>query len=108
MSIWVIRSYTTPNQLLCSSSNSLQRRQHSSTDVNPEIYALAGGSNVNYNFIDAASQTNILVYGNTQWIGYMSPDVKASRVSLYQSLNMGGISDWAIDMEVIATFPRKN
>ena len=65
-----------------------------------EIYAILNNvSRVNQNFVDKSSQSNILVYDNTQWVAYMNPTIKAARNSAYQSLNMGGITDWATDLE---------
>ncbi|KAL6887059.1 glycoside hydrolase family 18 protein [Trichoderma evansii] len=60
---------------------------------------LANSSRVNQNFIDAASNTNILVYNDIQWVGWMSNGIKASRASLYQGLAMGGTTDWATDLQ---------
>jgi hypothetical protein len=53
---------------------------------------------VNANFIDADSHTNILVYDDTQWVGWMDDDVKASRRNLYKSFSFGGTADWATDL----------
>lgn len=64
-----------------------------------EIKQIAASNRVNYNFLDLGSQTNILVYDNIQWVGWMDPTTKASRISLYQGLDMGGVSDWAVDLE---------
>lgn len=50
-------------------------------------------------YFDSKSQTDILVWGSNNWVGYMSPSTKASRVSLYKSLGMGGVTDWAVDLE---------
>ncbi|KAM0248805.1 hypothetical protein ACHAQJ_009316 [Trichoderma viride] len=61
----------------------------------PGPYILANSSRVNQNFIDEASNTNILVYDDIQW---MSNDIKASRASLYKGL-MGGTADWATDLQ---------
>ncbi|EFE44221.1 class V chitinase, putative [Trichophyton verrucosum HKI 0517] len=52
---------------------------------------------INQHYIDGASNSNILVYDNTQWICYLSAEVKESRTALFNSLNMGGTADWAID-----------
>ncbi|WPG98092.1 glycoside hydrolase family 18 protein [Acrodontium crateriforme] len=66
---------------------------------NAEIEAiLVNSSRVNQNFIDPTSNTNILVYDDTQWIGWMSDGIKASRKALYQALAMGGTTDWATDL----------
>ncbi|EHK19253.1 glycoside hydrolase family 18 protein [Trichoderma virens Gv29-8] len=60
---------------------------------------LANSSRVNQNFIDAASNTNILVYDDIQWVGWMSNGIKASRAALYKGLAMGGTTDWATDLQ---------
>ncbi|WEW59000.1 hypothetical protein PRK78_004468 [Emydomyces testavorans] len=65
-----------------------------------EIYdILKDSSRVNHHYVDPTSNTNILVYDNIQWVGYMSPEIRASRTTLYKSLNMGGTTNWAIDLE---------
>lgn len=56
-------------------------------------------SRVNQHYIDAQSNSNILVYDDTQWVGYMSSDIRASRTAIYQNLNMGGTTNWATDLE---------
>ncbi len=68
--------------------------------ANAEIQAIiANSSRINQNFLDPDSNTNILVYDNTQWVGWMSDDTKALRTSLYKDLAMGGTSDWATDLQ---------
>lgn len=68
--------------------------------ANAEIYdIIKDPSRVNKHYVDAKSNTNILVYDNNQWVGYMSPEIRNSRTNLYKSLNMGGIINWAIDLE---------
>lgn len=54
---------------------------------------------VNQNYVDESSHTNILVYDDTQWVGWMDDDVKASRAETYKHLNMGGVADWASDLQ---------
>jgi chitinase len=49
-------------------------------------------------YFDEDSQSNIAVYEDTQWVGYMDDDVKADRQVLYKELQMGGVVDWAIDL----------
>jgi hypothetical protein len=53
---------------------------------------------VNLNYVDSNSHTNILVYDDTQWVGWMDDDVKASRTNLYKSFMFGGTADWATDL----------
>ncbi|RAK99289.1 glycoside hydrolase family 18 protein [Aspergillus ibericus CBS 121593] len=68
--------------------------------ANAEIEAiLANSSRVTESYIDVASDTNILVYDDTQWVGWMSDGVKATRRALYKDLAMGGTTDWATDLQ---------
>lgn len=68
---------------------------------NAEIYEIIkkGGSRVNQNFVDKSSHSNILVYDNTEWVGYMSPEILSVRSGMYKALNMGGTTNWATDLE---------
>lgn len=50
-------------------------------------------------YLDTNSYSNIVVYDDTQWIGYMDDSNKADRISLYQTYNLGGTADWAIDLQ---------
>lgn len=71
-----------------------------------EIYdILNDASRVNQNYVDNVSNSNILVYDNNQWVGYMDPSTKATRQSLYQSLSMGGSTVWASDLEAYNDVP---
>ncbi|KAE8404436.1 hypothetical protein BDV37DRAFT_293915 [Aspergillus pseudonomiae] len=54
---------------------------------------------VNQHYVDPASDSDILIYDNNQWVAYMSAETKASRKSLYERLNMGGTTDWATDLQ---------
>lgn len=56
-------------------------------------------SRVNKNYVDKKSNTNILVYDDTQWVGWMSHETKVSRQAAYKSLNLGGTTNWASDLE---------
>ncbi|KAL4909691.1 hypothetical protein BDW74DRAFT_186210 [Aspergillus multicolor] len=53
------------------------------------------------------SDSNIMVYDNTEWVSYMSDDKKAERISLYKALRMGGTSDWAITLDRFHPVPPK-
>lgn len=50
-------------------------------------------------YFDTDSHSNVAVYESTQWVGYMDNTVKADRTALYKLLNMGGVVDWAIDLD---------
>ncbi|KAF2160117.1 glycoside hydrolase family 18 protein [Zasmidium cellare ATCC 36951] len=67
---------------------------------NAKINAIiANSSRVQENFVDSTSNSNILVYDNTQWVGYISDNIKSSRSNLYKGLAMGGVTDWASDLQ---------
>ncbi|KAJ7244646.1 glycoside hydrolase superfamily [Mycena haematopus] len=65
---------------------------------NAEINQIIANGNVQ-TFHDDPSDSDILVYDTLQWVGYMNDDTKASRTQTYQALNMGGVSDWAVDLQ---------
>ncbi|KAK3947971.1 hypothetical protein QBC32DRAFT_246732, partial [Pseudoneurospora amorphoporcata] len=50
-------------------------------------------------FVDASSNSDILVYDNNQWVGYMSAATKKTRSSLYAAWGLGGTTDWASDLQ---------
>lgn len=54
---------------------------------------------VTASFVDASSNSDILVYDDTQWVGYMSAATKKSRAALYTAWGMGGTTDWASDLQ---------
>lgn len=67
--------------------------------ANAEIaYANATGSNV-LQTTDSESYVDILVWDDTQWVSWMSDSNKAVRTLLYQDLNFGGTTDWAVDLQ---------
>jgi chitinase len=68
-----------------------------------EIYQIIANDPSAQQFIDGPTDTSILVYNDIQWVAYMSKDSKQSRTKKYQALNMGGTSDWAIDLEDFTT-----
>ncbi|EXM30032.1 hypothetical protein FOTG_05063 [Fusarium oxysporum f. sp. vasinfectum 25433] len=45
------------------------------------------------------SDSDILVYNDTEWVAYMSDSTKKRRISKYQGLNFGGVTDWAVDLQ---------
>ncbi|KAJ5519173.1 Peptidoglycan-binding Lysin subgroup [Penicillium expansum] len=68
---------------------------------NAEINQLLdhNSSRVNKHYVDTHSNSNIMVYDNTNWVAYMSPEIRAERTKMYQSLGMGGTVNWATDLE---------
>ncbi|KFY56270.1 hypothetical protein V496_06715 [Pseudogymnoascus sp. VKM F-4515 (FW-2607)] len=65
---------------------------------NVGIALIESEGRVNTKYFDNRSQSNILVYDETEWVGYMDDATKASRATLYKSLVMGGTTDWATDL----------
>ncbi|KAH8894676.1 glycoside hydrolase, partial [Thozetella sp. PMI_491] len=61
-----------------------------------EIISYGWGQQV---FEDGDSASNILVYNDTQWVAYMSEDVKTTRRNQWQGYNFAGTIDWAIDLQ---------
>ncbi|KAF9873540.1 hypothetical protein CkaCkLH20_08999 [Colletotrichum karsti] len=57
-------------------------------------------------FLDTSSNSDILVYDNNQWVGYMSENTKAVRSRLYASLGMAGTTDWASDLQTFNDPPK--
>jgi hypothetical protein len=51
-------------------------------------------------YYDASSDSDIFIYDDWEWAAWMSPTTKDRRKSYYKSLNMGGTTDWAIDLGV--------
>ncbi|KAJ5116978.1 hypothetical protein N7456_001326 [Penicillium angulare] len=66
---------------------------------NAEIYyANSTMSDSVYSF-DDDSYSDTLVFGETQWVAWMGDSNKDVRTLLYESLNFGGTSDWAVDLQ---------
>ena len=43
--------------------------------------------------------SDIMVYNDTEWVAWMSPETKAERRQFYDSYNFLGTTDWAIDLQ---------
>ncbi|KAF3160006.1 hypothetical protein TWF788_003433 [Orbilia oligospora] len=55
---------------------------------------------------DTESTSDIVVFNNTEWVAYMDDKNKAGRTGWYRSsLNMGGITDWAVDLQAFVSRP---
>jgi hypothetical protein len=50
-------------------------------------------------YLDTSSNSDILVYDNNQWVGYMSSATKNVRTFLYTAWGLGGTTDWATDLQ---------
>ncbi|CAN8105482.1 unnamed protein product [Discula destructiva] len=56
------------------------------------------GGRVVKSFVDATSNSDILVYDSGEWVSYMSDATKKTRTSLYTAWGMAGTTDWASDL----------
>ncbi|KAK3956166.1 hypothetical protein QBC32DRAFT_251260 [Pseudoneurospora amorphoporcata] len=67
-------------------------------------------SRVVVSFVDAGSNSDILVYDGNQYVAYMSVQTKNTRMALYAAWGMGGTTDWASDLQNYnpAPFPSAN
>lgn len=43
-------------------------------------------------------------WGITDWVGFMSDSTKEKRVQWIRDLNMGGVTDWALDLQQFRTW----
>lgn len=50
-------------------------------------------------YYDQSSDSNILIYDETQWVANMDSDTKKSRTDYYKDKKLGGTSDWAVDLQ---------
>lgn len=66
---------------------------------NAEIQLIADSAEAGTEaWYDKGSNSNILVYGDKQWVAYMDDDTRSSRTDYYQGLNFAGTVDWAVDL----------
>lgn len=54
---------------------------------------------VTESFVDPSSNSDILIYDGTEYVSYMRPAIKAKRAILYSSWGLGGLTDWATDLQ---------
>jgi hypothetical protein len=57
-------------------------------------------------YLDSSSHSDILVYDDNQWVGYMSSATKKTRTALYASWGLGGTTDWATSLQMYHPVPR--
>ncbi|KAA8646796.1 uncharacterized protein ATNIH1004_005471 [Aspergillus tanneri] len=64
-----------------------------------EIYRILDEDDTAETFYDNSSDSNILVYRSTEWVAFMDEHTRTSRTGYYERLNMGGTTDWAVDLQ---------
>jgi hypothetical protein len=65
---------------------------------NAEIEDLIIEEDINESYYDPGSDSNILVYNDTQWIAYMSKGTLRRRIQYYKDLKFYGYANWAVDL----------
>jgi chitinase len=54
---------------------------------------------------DEASDSDIFIYNNDEWVAWMDVETKKRRIDLYKSLGFAGTSDWAVDLQADMGLP---
>ncbi|EPE31140.1 (Trans)glycosidase [Glarea lozoyensis ATCC 20868] len=67
--------------------------------ANAEIDQIIAWSDNATTHYDAGSESDILVYQETEWVAYLSDNSKKWRQDLFKKLNFGGSVDWAVDLQ---------
>ncbi|KAB5513032.1 chitinase [Coniochaeta sp. 2T2.1] len=79
--------------------------QWDATNNNAEIKELVAGSSGSKRaagvkqWYDKTSDSNIMTYNGDNWVAYMNEAVRTSRTNLYKGYNMGGTTNWAVDLD---------
>lgn len=63
--------------------------------VDPDEY----GISLSQSFYDKTTDSDIVVYDNDQWVSWMSESTKQGRVKWIKDLQLGGVSDWSLDLQ---------
>lgn len=66
--------------------------------ANAEIYDILASDETAMTYYDTSSNSDIMVYGDDQWVSFMSETTKSSRHDFYVSQGFLGTVDWAIDL----------
>lgn len=67
-----------------------------------EIIGLAKDPDSGYTastYHNHASNSDVLVYDDLECVSFMTDVTKETRMNWYKSLNFGGVSDWAVDLD---------
>ncbi|KAL2818187.1 glycoside hydrolase superfamily [Aspergillus cavernicola] len=66
--------------------------------ANAEIENLIAEGGINEFYYDAGSDSNILVYNDTQWVAFMNKSTIRGRTEYYKDLKFAGYANWAVDL----------
>ncbi|KAF1841659.1 glycoside hydrolase family 18 protein [Cucurbitaria berberidis CBS 394.84] len=70
---------------------------------NWEIRRILGDPSIQKQEYQTEEAGDILVYNSDQWISWMNPETYDKRAAFARSINMAGLSDWALDLNSSAT-----
>lgn len=71
-------------------------------EIREILWQAKGSENRGYMTVayhDRASNSDILVYNNMEWVAYMTDNTKGTRTDYYKGLNFGGVSDWVGELD---------
>ncbi|KAL4987616.1 glycoside hydrolase superfamily [Aspergillus falconensis] len=71
---------------------------------NGEIQEILDNNTNARTFLDN-SFSSILVYNETEWVAYSNDANRKQRETLFQGLNMGGLVEWAVDLQTFHDVP---
>lgn len=72
---------------------------------NAEIKEIAGGPGAK-TWYDKESDSNMMTFNGDTWVAYMNEAVRSSRTNLYKGYNLGGTTNWAVDLDKFYDPPR--
>ncbi|KAL2846688.1 glycoside hydrolase [Aspergillus pseudoustus] len=67
--------------------------------ANAEINNIIASDDTAVTGYDEDSDSDWMVYDGNQWVAYMTDDTKSKRTSMYKGWNLGGTTDWSIDLQ---------
>lgn len=67
--------------------------------ANGEINDIRNSGALTRELYDGGSDSDIMIYNNVEYVGYMNDKTKQRRIKQYKSLNFGGATDWAVDLD---------
>jgi len=59
----------------------------------------AEGTGAVKTFFDSSSQSDLMTWGDGNWVAWMDGPTKANRIEWVQGLSFGGTTDWAVDLQ---------
>ncbi|EPE06554.1 glycoside hydrolase family 18 protein [Ophiostoma piceae UAMH 11346] len=92
--------------IISGTSSTVTRKKRSDPSNIFAVRADTSSARVSQYYYDSDSDSQILVYDNDQWVAFMTSDILSSRTEKYKSYNLGGVTNWASDLEVFYEAPQ--